>query len=80
MATSISIYRDGVWAGTGTVDADGEIECAAVLGDTQDDSDATYEAIMDAIDAMPQDAGRYTGEGEVTRPDGVYTFTITQTD
>ena len=76
MTTTINIYRDNVWAGQGTIDSDGEISCPALLGPDQDASDATYEAIQDAIDAEPQDDGRYTGSGEVERPDGVYSWTI----
>ena len=64
------------WAGDGRI-VDGCIaDCAAVLGPDQDASDETYEAIEDAITAEPQDAGRYTGEGSVTRPDGEYTWVI----
>jgi hypothetical protein len=73
---SITIYRDGVWAGNGYVNKYGEVECSAVLGPDQDASDATYEAICDAIDSEPQDEGRYTGEGSVTRPDGEYAWEI----
>jgi hypothetical protein len=76
MAT-ISIYRDDVWAGDGRLDGDGEIvDCPAVLGPDQDASDDTYEAIQDAIDGEPQDAGRYTGTGSVVRPDGTYSWVI----
>lgn len=75
--TTITIFRDGVWAGTGKIDRDGSIvDCAAILGDTQDDSDETYTAIEDAITAEPQD-DRYTGEGSLARPDGVYSWKIT---
>lgn len=70
--SKISIFRDGVLAGTGTIDdSDNEIVCDAVLGPDQDASDETYEAIQDAIDSEPQDADRYTGSGSITRPDGV---------
>ena len=63
----ISISRDGVWAGDGVL-RDGSIEdCPAVLGTDQDASDETYEAIADAIE---------DGDDRVTRPDGVYTWTI----
>lgn len=73
----IEIYRDGVLAATGHLDSDGEIvDCSAILGSDQDASDATYEAINDAIDATPQDAERYTESGTITRPDGTYTWTI----
>jgi hypothetical protein len=75
--TRIRISRDGIWAGTGRIDSDGCIvDCAAVLGQDQDASDETYKAIEDAIADEPQDAGRYTGTGSMTRPDGIYTWTI----
>ncbi len=74
--TQISISRDGALVAEGYLDSDGEIVCQAVLGRDQDESDATYEAIQDAIDAEPQDADRYTGTGSVQRPDGVYSWVI----
>jgi hypothetical protein len=74
--STIRIFRDGVLAGTGTIDSDNEIVCDAVLGADQDASDETYEMIQDAIDREPQDADRYTGEGSVERPDGVYSWII----
>lgn len=74
--SKISIFRDGVWSGDGTIDRDGEIECSAVLGDDQDASDETYQMIMDALDEEPQDSGRYTGEGSIERPDGNYSWVV----
>lgn len=50
--------------------------CSSVLGRDQDESDECYEAIQDAIDAEPQDADLYTGEGSVERPDGTYAWVI----
>lgn len=77
--SKISIYRNGVWAGDGYLDKDGCIvDCAAILGPDQDASDDTYEAIEDEITNEPQDADRYTGTGEVVRPDGTYTWAITE--
>lgn len=70
MTSKISIYRDGVWAGAGRIDADGEIECEALLGASQDDSDETYEAMADAIADEP------VPYGSVTRPDGEYSWTL----
>jgi hypothetical protein len=65
---AIQIYRDGVWAGTGAIDEDNVIsDCGAVLGNNQDESDATYDAITDAID---------NDEESVKRPDGLYTWEI----
>lgn len=79
MSFGISIFKDGVWAGAGRIDSDGEIvDCSAVLGAAQDDSDETYEAIQDAIDAEPQDADRYAGTGSVRRPDGTYSWEISR--
>ena len=72
---SISIYRDDVWAGDGRIDDDGQIvNCPAILGRSQDESDATYEAIEDVLTAESQD-DRYTGS--VERPDGMYTWRVT---
>ncbi len=66
MRRRIIIYRDDVWAGEGWLDEDGEIvNCSAVLGPTQDDSDDCYEAICDAID-----------DGSIERPDGTYSWAI----
>lgn len=62
----ITIYRDDVYAGAGRLDSDGEIvDCDAMLGETQDDSDTTYEMIADAIDS-----------DSIMRPDGVYTWSL----
>lgn len=67
MNTTISISRDGIWAGNGRL-VDGIIEdCSAILGADQDASDETYEAIQDAI----QD-----GDESVQRQDGRYTWRI----
>ena len=78
MATKISIYRDGVWAGDGRV-VDGEIvDCPAMLGPDNDASEDTYEALCDAMDEAPQDADRYTGEGSVERPDGTYSYVLSE--
>lgn len=74
--TTITIYRDGVWSGCGTIDSDGQIVCSAMLGPDQDASDETYEMIQDSVDAEPQDEGRYSGEGSVERPDGTYSWVI----
>lgn len=68
MATKISIYRDGVWAGDGTIDEDG-IECSAVLGATQDASEETYAAIDWAYSCGDR-------SGSVVRPDGEYTWEL----
>ena len=71
----ISIYRDGVWAGDGYLDADGQIvECSAVLGADHEASDETYSEIEDAISEEPQHETRYTGCGEIQRPDGCYSW------
>lgn len=66
MKTKITIYRDDVWAGEGWLDADGQIvDCPAVLGDDQDESDAVYAAIESAIE---------DGEDCVVVKDGTYTW------
>ena len=65
---TINIYRDGVWAGGGEL-VDGEIvDCSAVLGGDQDESEETYCMIEEAIEE---------GKSEVVRPDGKYTWSIT---
>ena len=70
----IQIHLDGVWAGSGKVDDDGEItECGAVLGPDQDQSDEVYEAISDLI-ADGAEAG------QVRRPEGLYTFDVLRDD
>jgi hypothetical protein len=77
MKMTITIYRDNVYDGTGRIDSDGQIrDCSAVLSPDQDASDETYAAIEDAITDEPQDESRYTGRGEITRPDGVYSWEI----
>lgn len=71
LTSKIHIYRNNVWAGTGTISPEGAIvDCAAVLGIDQDASDDTYDSIEDAMD---------TDEGSVTRPDGVYSWVIDDT-
>lgn len=68
--SNISISLNGVWAGNGHVNAHGQIEdCAAVLGDSREASEATYVAIEDAIESG-------ASEGSVERPDGVYSWII----
>lgn len=53
----INIYCDNVWSGEGRL-VDGEIiDCPAVLGADQDESDAVYELIQDAIDAEEDAVG-----------------------
>lgn len=65
MSQTIEIYRDGIWAGRGTIDAGGHIECPAILGPDQDAAEECYEAIEGNLDA-----------GRLVRPDGVYTWEI----
>lgn len=66
---SITIYRNGIWAGNGYMNKYSEIECSAVLGKDQDASDETYEAITDQIENGDAD-------GSVSQPDGEYTWEI----
>ena len=57
----IEISCDGVWAGSGNLTMDGEIvNCSAVLGDNQRESDATYEAIQNVIADGEDSYGEYT--------------------
>ena len=86
--SKISIYRDGTLIGDGYVTEDYEIvDCTALadvtawmktLGPDADASDETYEAICAAIAGECQLEGEYTGEGEITRPDGVYSWEIAE--
>ena len=72
---TITIYCNNVWSGTGRRDECGVIsDCSAELGPNHDASDETYEAIEDALEA--DDDGRYSGSGEIVRPDGTYSWTI----
>jgi hypothetical protein len=64
---AIVLYRDGVWAGEGYLNAFNEVICSAVLGPDQEASDAAYEAITDAIE---------NGDRSVNRPDGLYSWEI----
>ena len=71
----VAIYRDNVFAGEGFWTDDCEIvNCPAVLGSSQDDSDDTYEALAEALAGLPQDEDR--GPVSVERPDGTYTALI----
>lgn len=45
----ITIYKDDIYAGHGTVDAYGSITCGAVLGEDQTTAEAAYYAIERAI-------------------------------
>jgi len=74
---TVSIDRDGVWAGTGRWTEDCEIvDCAAVLGADQDESDDTYEALCYALSGLPQLEEHWRGPVSVDRPDGLYTATL----
>ena len=75
----VTIDRDGVWAGDGRWTDDCEIvDCPAVLGDDQDSSDGTYEALCDALASLPQDEGHWRGPAVVERPDGTYTAVLAE--
>ncbi len=66
--SKIHIYRDNVWAGTGTIDASGCIvDCPAMLGIDDDASEQTYEEIEGALDRE---------DTQIVRPDGMYTWVI----
>lgn len=74
---TVTIDRDGVWAGDGRWTDDGCIEdCAAVLGPDQDASDETYQALCDALMNLSQDEAHWRGPVSVTRADGTYTATL----
>jgi hypothetical protein len=79
MTTKVTIYRDGVWAGTGRWTDDYEIvDCPAVLGTDQDASDETYEALCEALGHLAQDEAHWRGPVEVARPDGTYTAELSE--
>ena len=66
--TKVTICRDGIWAGEGRWTDDCEIvDCPAVLGSE------TYEALCEALAALPQDEQHWRGPVSVERPDGTYT-------
>lgn len=49
MTTKISIYQDGVWAGTGDFRNDCVENCSAQFCDNTDESMEVYESIEEAI-------------------------------
>lgn len=57
--TKISIYQDGVWAGTGDFLNDSIQNCAAQFCDDNDESMEVYEAIEEAI-GCDEDAVEFT--------------------
>jgi len=67
MTQMISISRDGIWAGSGRIAGESIVDCPAILGETQEDSDNTYEQIMDAIE---------NGETSIDVGEHCYTWTI----
>lgn len=74
MRIKVTISRDGVWVGDGKWTDDSEIvDCPAVLGEDQDASDETYEALCEALANLPQDGDHWRGPVAVGRPDGTYT-------
>lgn len=77
--TRVEISRDGVVVGHGRWTDDHEIvDCPAILGDDQDDSDETYEALAEALAALQQTEERWRGPITVERPDGAYTVEVLQ--
>jgi hypothetical protein len=69
---TVTIDKDGVWAGDGVWTNDCRIEdCPAVLGWDQDSSDNTYEALADALAEHP-----WGGPVRITKSDGVYTAAL----
>ena len=67
MSTTISIFRDDMWAGDGRLEGGSIVDCPAILGRDQDDAEDCYEAIEDAIES---------GDDSVIRDDGIYTWVI----
>lgn len=69
----VTISRNGEWVGDGRwTDYCEIVDCAAVLGDSQDESDETYEALAHALSSLPQDEDYWRGPVVVERPDGYY--------
>lgn len=74
MRIKVTITKDGVWVGDGKWTDDDEIvDCPAVLGEDQDASDETYEALCEALASLPQTREHWRGPVAVSRPDGTYT-------
>ena len=48
--TTISIYQDDVWVGSGRLIAGTISDCGAMFGAVQDESDNVYELIEEAIE------------------------------
>jgi len=70
----VIISRDGVWVGDGVwTDDYCIVDCPAVLGEDQDASDETYEALCHAFSRLPQDEEYWRGPVSIERPDGIYT-------
>jgi len=70
----VTICKDGVWAGDGRWTDDCEIlDCPAMLGEDQDASDETYEALSEELANLDQSGECWRGPVSVRRPDGTYT-------
>jgi hypothetical protein len=64
---TITIYADNVWAGNGRLVGGSIVDCAAILGGTQDAADSIYEAIEETI---------ADGDDQLTVDDVCYTWVI----
>jgi hypothetical protein len=65
MKIKVSISRDGVWSGDGYWNGWEIFDCPAVLGDTQEESEETYDLLADGL-------GNCLGPAHANRPDGEY--------
>ncbi len=76
----IVISKDGVWAGEGRwTDDCCIVDCPAILGPTQDDSDDTYELLADQLASLDQSGDNWRGPVSVEREDGTYTAELEAT-
>ena len=69
----VVISLDGVLVGNGVLTEDYEIiNCQALLGNSQDESDDTYEELCHELSRLPQVEDFWRGPVTVVRPEGNY--------
>lgn len=73
MKVKIVISLDGVWVGEGTWTEDCEIiNCQALLGRNQEQSDEAYEELAQELSELPQCDDKWKGPVSIERPEGTY--------
>jgi hypothetical protein len=73
VVVNVVISLDGVWVGNGVWTDDYEIiNCQALLGNSQDESDDTYEELCHELSRLPQTEDFWKGPVTVIRPEGNY--------